>query len=147
MKNSLLFTRNMVALSLFILLSLGLSGCAHFGQVVSIDKQILFADNKNNQGTFKSGELTVDYNYRLRGENMILTGNVTYDRSVDYLDVRVLFLDRERSIVRQKIVYYSGYRVSRSWENDRSFQQTLKVPADAVGISFSYSAQLRSSHK
>ena len=147
MKNALISTRSTLILSLFILLALGLSGCAGLGQVVSVDRQVRFNDKGNSQGTFKSGQLTVDYSYRLAGENMILAGDVNYPESVDSLTVRVLFLDQSGAILQQKIVYYSGYRVFKPWATDRTFRENMVVPAGAGGISFSYSVQPRSSHK
>ncbi|TKB11324.1 hypothetical protein [Desulforhopalus sp. IMCC35007] len=147
MKNTILSNTKILLLSVLILISLGLSGCADMGRVVSLDKQILFQVKGDSRGNFESGKLSLDYSYNLVGENMKLSGVVNYYDSADSLTVRLLFLDGSGGIIQQKIIYYSGYRVSRSRINDRAFRTSFKVPPDALGISFDYSAQPRSSQK
>ncbi len=134
-----------------LLLLLGLScvllGCSGIGGVVPVDDRILFGGNTTGQGRFHQGQLTVDYRYRLTGGQMHLDGQVDYSFPVDLLDLRLLFLNQSGKVVERKIVYSTGYRLSRSWTAEHTFQETLTVPTGAVGISFDYSVQLRSSHK
>ncbi|NOR25419.1 MAG: hypothetical protein GQ542_13735 [Desulforhopalus sp.] len=136
-----------VVLSLPVLMFLCILGCSGVGRVVPVDHRLPFSQTDNSQGNFSHGGLTVEYSYRLAGVNMTLSGQVSYRRSFDSLDVRVLFLDASGTVLQQNIVYSSGYRVARSRKTDRTFQETLAVPPGVTGLSFSYSAQPRSSHK
>jgi len=147
MKNAnFFFNKNLILFSL-ILLSLGLSGCATVGHVVSVDQRILIADEGKSHGSYKSGGLTLQYSYSIVGEDMTLTGNANYRGGVDSLEVRLLFLDANGTILQQKLIYYSGYRVDSSWGEDSTFQKTFAVPPGAAGISFNYLAQPRHSRK
>jgi hypothetical protein len=133
---------------LLILVSLSLSGCAGLGQNVSVEDRILFNEIEKSQGRFTQDGLTVDYSYRLVGRNMILDGSANYTRSVDSLNIYLLFLDEGGNVLQRDIVYSSGYRVARSWGmTERTFRDQLVVPQEAVGISFNYYAEPRTSQK
>ena len=147
MKNNVrMFVERTGVLSLLLLISLGFFGCSN-RHVASIDNRALVSEKKSNQGIFEDGGLTVRYNYSLNGDKMFLTGDVSYSGRVDSLDVRILFLDPAGTVLQRKIIYYSGYRVFSPWEAERKIQTNLIVPNGATGISFSYSARPRSSHK
>lgn len=133
-----------VVLFLLIFISFELLGCSVVGRVVPVDNRILFGEKEHSQGSYSYGGLTVDYSYRLAGGNMNLAGQVYYGRAVDSLNVRLLFLDATGTVLQQKLVYASGYRVSSSQTTERTFKETLVVPPGATGISFSYSDSLRS---
>jgi hypothetical protein len=133
-------------LYLLLLMAFGFLGCA-VGRIVPVDDRILFEDKKTGQGSFSQNSLTVQYSYRLTGGKMTINGQVDHSFPVDSLDVRLLFLDAAGEVLQQKIVYYSGYRLSWSWRTERAFQETLVVPEGAIGISFDHSAQLRRSQK
>jgi hypothetical protein len=130
-------------LSLLLLISLGLAGCAGVGRVVPADDRILFGEKGTGQGSYSRGGLTVTYSYRLTDGKIILDGQAHYIWAVESLDVRLLFLDAAGTVLQRKLVYSSGYRVARSWMTERTFQKTMVVPSGAVGISFSYFEQLR----
>jgi hypothetical protein len=133
---------------LLILVSLSLSGCAGLGQNVSVEDRILFNEIEKSQGRFTQDGLTVDYSYRLVGRNMILDGSANYTRSVDSLNIYLLFLDEGGNVLQRDIVYSSGYRVARSWGmTERTFRDQMIVPLEAVGISFNYYAEPRTSQK
>lgn len=132
---------------LLILISLSLSGCAGLGQNVSVEDRILFEEIEKSQGRFIQDGLTVDYSYRLAGSNMTLDGTADYTRSVNSLNIYLLFLDEGGNVLQRNIVYSSGYRVARSWGNERTFSDQLDVPQEAVGISFTYYAEPRTSQK
>ena len=136
-----------VVLSLLVLIFLNLLGCSGVGRVIPVDHRLPFSQEDNSQGSFSHGGLTVEYSYRLAGVNMTINGQVSYRRSFDSLDVRLLFLDASGTVLQQHLVYSSGYRVSDSRKTDRTFKETLAVPPGAAGLSFSYSAQPRRSHK
>lgn len=148
MKNNVrMFVERTGVLSLLLLISLGFFGCSNMRHVASVDNRVLVSESKSNQGIFKDGGLTLRYNYSLNGDKMFLTGDVSYSGGVDSLDVRILFLDPAGTVLQRKIIYFSGYRVFPPWEAERKIQTNLIVPNGATGISFSYSARPRSSHK
>jgi hypothetical protein len=136
-----------IVLSFIILMSLNVFGCSGVGRVVPAENRLPFSEKDTGQGNYSYGGLTVEYNYSMVGGHMTIDGQVHYRGSVDSLAVRLLFLDASGTVLQQKIVYSSGYRVSRSRMDDRTFHETLVVPAGVAGLSFSYSAQPRSSHK
>jgi hypothetical protein len=79
---------------------------------------------------------------------MTLDGSAYYTRSVDSLNIYLLFLDEGGNVLQRDIVYSSGYRVARSWGmTERTFRDQLVVPQEAIGISFNYYAEPRSSQK
>jgi hypothetical protein len=136
-----------VVLYLLVLISLGAFGCSGVGRVVPLDHRLPFNEQDNSQGNFSHGGLTVGYSYSLAGGSMTMDGQVDYRRSVDSLDVRLLFLDASGTVLQQMLVYSSGYRDGGSKKSDRTFRETMVVPPGVAGLSFSYSAQPRSSHK
>ncbi len=76
---------------------------------------------------------------------MTLVGQAQYHGRVDSLDIYFMFLDDTGRVINKKLVYSSGFRFMSSRTNERLFNETLPVPAGAMGISFNYSAQLRNS--
>lgn len=144
MKNCMrVFIEKIFILCLLAVVSFALSSCGYMGPVVSADKRVLFSEHTNSQGNFSDGDLTINYNYSLTGGKLHLAGDIAYRGSVDSLDVRLLFLDPTGSVMQQKIIYSSGYRVYTDWGVDRNFQAHLVVPPGATGISFSYIARPR----
>jgi hypothetical protein len=134
-------------LSLFLLIAVGLVGCAGVGRLVSADERILFDAKGSAQGSFSRNALTVVYSYRLAAGTLTVGGDIDYTWPVDSLDVYLLFLDAAGTVLQKKIVYSSGYRVARRWTTERNFQETMAVPPGTAGISFDYSAQPRRSYR
>jgi len=117
------------------------------GRTVPADERVLFSGQETGQWIFHQGGSTIDYSRNLADSEIHLSGKVSYDHSADSLNVYLWFLDASGEVLQQKIVYSSGYRNSTYRENRRHFQKTLTVPPEAVGISFSFSSQLRRGHK
>jgi len=150
---TLLQTRNCWSY-LLILVFLGITGCAGVGSVIPLERQIPLVEAEKNHGSFKYGQLTLKYSYKLAGgskilagSNMILAGQASYNESVDSLDIRILFLDAAGTVLQQKVVFSSGYRTGDSRISDRVFQKTLVVPPESAAISFTSYAQTRNSHR
>jgi hypothetical protein len=140
-------TDRKVLLLLLMMLSFGFAGCSMVGKVVPADKQILLSETGNSGGEFKNGQCTVLYKYSVAGGNMNLAGSASYRGGYDSLNVRALFLDEAGAVLEVKLLYSSGYRVSRSHGADRSFQNDLPLPPGTAGISFSCSTQERSGNR
>lgn len=143
MKNVTGLKSGRFSLYLFIWFFLCGAGCSIVGRVVPVDNRIVFTGQDSGQGIFRSGDLSVNYSYKLKTRRMELKGLVQTHEGFDSLDVRIRFIDAEGAVLNQKIVYSSGYRVTGSRDAERTFQVLLDVPTDAAGISFTYSSQSR----
>ncbi len=146
-ENMLISIKKTLILSLFALVSLGFLGCANIGHIVPVDNRIQLNEKKDNQGNFIDGDLTLNYDYSMTGKNLYLSGDASYRGGVDYLNIYVLFLDQTGTVLQQKIIYSSGYRVYQSWQADRKFQTNLVVPNGATALAFAYYSEPRSSRK
>ncbi len=114
---------------LLLLVLLSLSGCAGLVRNVPVEDRILFSQDEKTDGRFTENGLTVDYSYRLAGNNMVLEGSAHYYRSVDSLNVYLVFIDENGNVLQRDIVYYSGYRVSHSWGMiDQTFMMNWLFP-------------------
>lgn len=140
-----------VLLFMVVLTSLGVLGCAGIVSSIPPERRISLVEAENNQGTFSSGALTLEYNYALTGgnlvmggSNMILAGKATYSNRFDSLDIYVAFLDTAGTVLQQKSIYSSGYRSDEGKVSGRAFQKTLEVPAGSEAITFIYSEIARS---
>ena len=131
-------TGKVAVLLLLTIISFELLGCTMVGKVIPVQNRILFSDNGVNHGTYKDGELTLDYNYHQVGRKMTLDGEVTSVWEFDSIDVSLLFFDASGTVLQETIVYNSGYREETpSSSTDSTFKTVLVVPRGAVGMSFS----------
>ncbi|MGW8194764.1 MAG: hypothetical protein ACWGOX_10915 [Desulforhopalus sp.] len=132
-----------------VLLSLTFSGCASLmDKTVPVDKRISLTRQEGGKGSFTSGKLTLLYNYRIAGDEMTINGTVSFPHRVDFLNVRLLFLDGAGQVMESRLVYTSGYRTQTIMEKGaQQFRHSLKVPPEASGFSFSYSSQERTGRK
>jgi len=123
------------------------SGCAVVGLTIPNEKGITLVYNQQVNGTFSDGSLSVDYSYSLSQNRIKLSGNANYSNRMDSLDVRVLFLDVAGTVLKQTVVYSSGYRTDEGQSRNLKFDKTIELPVGVVGISFSSSGQPRRSHR
>lgn len=137
--------KKFAALFLLVLVPLSVSGCATVGRLAMDNNRILFTEKGADQGVYSHGGLTVNYSYSLDGKNLTLEGNVNYPGNVDFLNIFISSIDATGSVLQQKIIYSSGYRVSSNWATHRSFKETFAIPPGTAGMSFSYSSQPRNS--
>lgn len=133
-------------LCLLVLVCFGVFGCATTGKIISEDKRIPLVKEGRNSGVLQDGWLSVEYSYRLAGEEMALTGHARYRHGFDWLDVYILFLDSAGKQIDKKKVYSSGYR-NWSKTRERGFESTLMVPPEATGFSFSYYTEERKTRR
>ena len=131
-------TGKVVVLFLLIFISFELLGCTMVGKIIPVQNRILFSEKGVSQGTYKDGELTLDYSYHQVGRKMTLDGEVTSVWEFDSIDVSLLFFDASGTVLQETIVYNSGYREETpSSSTDSTFKTVLVVPRGAVGMSFS----------
>lgn len=133
-----ILTGKAAILFLLVFISFQLLGCSMVGKVIPVQNRILFSENKENKGTYKDSELTLDYSYHQDGRKMTLDGEVTSVWEFDSIDVSLQFFDASGTVLQETIVYNSGYREEApSSSTDSTFKTMLVVPPGAVGMSFS----------
>ena len=145
--NRRVMQKDKAVLLLQVIVLLFLFGCSVVGTGIPESKRITFAGSQESTGTFKQGLLTIDYTYSLIGNKLSIAGNVGYLGGVDYLDVRVVFVDQQGIVLEQKIVYSIEYRQARGYHEGNSFEKILEMPANSAGFSFIYSSQDRRSYR
>ncbi len=123
------------------------SGCAVVGLTIPDEKRITLVYNQQVNGNFKDDPLTVDYSYSLARNKIVMSGYANYTNRMDSLDVRVLFLDVAGIVLKQVVVYSSGYRMDVDRRSNLEFAKTIDLPVGVVGISFATSGQPRRSHR
>lgn len=96
--------------------------------------------------TYKRGPLTVAYSYKSQNDILQISGDIQFNLGVDSLNVRLDFLDQEGKVVKQHLVYSSGYRI-RGMEGARRFDTTLKIPDGVTGFAFSSTEKQRTGNK
>lgn len=137
MKKSLdVSTKKAAILFLLVFVSFELLACTMVGKVIPVENRILFGGKNVNQGTYKDGQLTLDYDYHLVDRKMTLDGQITSTWVTDSIEVSLLFFDASGTTLQETIVYYSGYREASSLSTDSTFKAMLVVPRGAVGMSF-----------
>jgi hypothetical protein len=143
---SISFSRVCPLRTVFILIVLFLAGCVGKHHMVPENERMqLFAGNERSD-VYSKGPLTVDYKYQYSGSTFTVSGAVAYNKSVDSLDVRIVFLDPSGFVVGRKLVYSSGYRTLASREDTtRTFRTRCDVPTGAAGFIFTDSSVARAS--
>ncbi len=139
--------RGVVLVCLCWICILAQAGCSVVGKTVSVDKRIMLSETQDGKGEFKSGQLTVNYNYRLQGNILDLQGEIYFNWGADSLDVRVLMLDSSGTVLDQKIAYSSGFRTMERSHKAKKFDAKVSAPSGTSGISFDYSSKDRSSRR
>jgi len=100
-----------------------------------------------NSGVWKTGDLSLKYDYLIRRDSIqldgkiVLTDKLTHFPTLDYLSVMVQFLDREGMVLDHEILYVSS---SRAWIPIimLSFSRSFLLPSETASISFSYSGKV-----
>ena len=132
----------LIALVPFLLI-----GCSKVGRIVPEDNRLTLIENEISHGTFYQQGRLLRYSYNLKENIMLLNGRVYFHGGIDSLEIFFFFLDQSGTILQQKLIYYSGYRLTRSYGINTSFQETIDVPKGAIGFSFDFKAQYRSGRK
>lgn len=132
--------------SVFLTLIILAGGCTIAGKPVPADKRIVFDDGQNTEGRFTSGRFSLHYSYKVQGDRLAIRGDFEYGWSYDLLDVRLLFLADDGTIIKRVLVYSSGFRSTGGKEMKKSFKKELEIPPATGGISFSHHTKDRLHH-
>ncbi|MFO7665992.1 MAG: hypothetical protein R6V76_05185 [Desulfobacterales bacterium] len=98
-------------------------------------------------GVWKTGDLSLKYDYLIKGDRIqingktTLTDKLTYFTTLDHLSIMVQFLDNEGMVLDHETVYISSSRV---WIPMAmlSFSRSFVLPSETVSMSFSYSGKV-----
>ena len=131
----------------FVPLFLFFAGCSMINAPIAVEKRISLLSQTEMSEVYKSGPLTVTYEYQKNGDKLTISGSVEFRQSVDSLDVRIVFLDATGLVLGKKIVYSSGFRSFASTDSTRTFRTNIEMPAGVVGFSFTESSVARTSHR
>jgi hypothetical protein len=123
------------------------TGCAMKNATVAEEKRVLFSSKTEAPEVYRSGFLSVTYEYQRTGDKLTISGRVEYRQSVDSLDVRLVFLDATGLVLGKKIVYSSGFRSFARTDSTRTFRTNLEMPVGAVSFSFIDSSVARASQR
>jgi hypothetical protein len=131
----------------FVPLFLFFTGCSMVNAPIAAEKRVALLSKTEMSEVYKSGPLTVTYEYQKTGDKLIISGSVEFRQSVDSLDVRIVFLDAAGLVLGKKIVYSSGFRSLASTDSTRTFRTKFEMPAGVVGFSFTESSVARHSRR
>jgi hypothetical protein len=148
MKFISIVSRFLIAAFCIVSLSGCVSGMAGWkGHIVKKENRIKLDKIAGNAGgVWETGDLSIKYEYQVKGEKIELEGKIsladkiTHFSNLDYLSVMVQFIDAEGRVMDHKTVY-SSYR---SWFPFimLSFSRSFVVPTGTDYMSFSYSGRV-----
>ncbi len=133
--------RQRVLLCITVSLLLVLVGCAGVNRVVTPEKRIALVSGERQQGTYTQGRESLSYAYLADKRQITIEGEVYPNRSIDFMKIRLLFLNQQGSIMAGEYVYTSPYR-SHGWKQN-SFEKSVLIPENAQNISFDFYVKYR----
>lgn len=133
------------------LLFLAVPGCVttaemYRGNSVSPEQVVVIQDRTPHKNSVADSDITIDYEFVRDGEILQLSGNAVLaeryhqsDTRLRYMSLFLFFVD-DNSRVLETISLADALTNS---SNERlEFSRSLKVPAEAVGISFGYNGEV-----
>jgi len=122
-----------------------LAGCGarpftYKGEIVTRKDLTVRLQDGNQQGVWKSNELSIAYQYQMGPETLKFAGTLEPAagyKSFSRLAVYLLFLDNQGVVIESALVYSAGnYRQLVAIPMD--FEKTIPIPEGARAISFFY---------
>lgn len=117
------------------------TSCAGINRTVAPEQQIPLVHGERQQGTFTQGLESLNYEYISDGERITLEGEVYPSRSINFMKLRLLFLNQQGKTISGQYIYHSPYRSYR-WR-ESGFQQTTTLPKGTENISFDFYVEYR----
>ena len=118
------------------------------GHNVREENRIHLGNNAGkSSGVWKTDDLSLKYDYLIRGDRIqldgetTLTDKLTHFTTLDHLSIMVQFLDKEGVVLGHEILYISS---SRTWipMARLSFSRSFILPSKTASMSFSYSGKV-----
>lgn len=138
--NSIFYCKQKAFASLLLIALLSLTGCA---AKIPVDKMVQLTEGAATQGSYKTGEVAVQYTFTRTGDNMSINGTVSHSGGFDSLNVFVLFSDAIGQELKRNLVYSTGYRTGHKYKGGAHFEEKFQVPPGAAGFVFTYSGKPR----
>jgi hypothetical protein len=112
------------------------------GHTVRQEARIPLEPAGPHKNIWRTDDLTLQYEYSLKENQMMLEGTIDLDgmqhfSTVTHLSFRIFFLDTEFKIVKVKPFFSAGNETIKVWR----FKMLAEIPADAAGFAFDYSGQ------
>ena len=131
----------------FIILTL-LNGCSYLtyrGKTATQKERIILKEGIEQQGVFKSYDLSLSYQYLRQSSNLTLSGviepadNLKYNFThVEHFDFRVYFLDADNRILSYKELFGSKRKDAiQTWK----FKRGILLPENTSAMVFGYSGK------
>ncbi len=130
---------------MILILFASLTSCAVTNRFVAEENRILLTQDEAMRGTFNKGGQVVEYNYQLDGNTLKLNGRVYAHGNVNTLKVRVLFVDDKGYRLDEETVYYSGYRMYKTYGVPNIFQKVISLPQATDSFTFDLYVEYRTS--
>jgi len=118
------------------------------GHIVGQDNRIPLEKTAGKvHGIWKTGDLSLEYEYLIRKDSIQLDGGatladkLTYFSSLDYLSIMVQFLNGEGMVLGHEILYFSASRPLIPMIKP-SFSRSFLLPSETDAMSFSYSGKV-----
>ena len=132
------YVKEITVFLLLIAVQLTFFGCAAVSPDVPVENRIFFAGKEVDQGTFSWRRMTVTYRYNLKDNQLLLSGNFSFSKRFDSVEVYALIIDSSGNVLKQEVLFSSGYLVPRQFGSVHPFLEKIALPKDAAGFSFSY---------
>lgn len=126
------------------------SGCIktqalYIGNKVTAEK-ITFGKDAPQAGTWETFDLKIAYDFVVKGQDLVISGQVelgehqkmVYD-SVRFLDIYIFFLDHDSRVLLTEALDRS---FAGSTDQTVPFKRSYKIPDEAEALSFGYSGQV-----
>jgi hypothetical protein len=140
---------------LFLAATLFLFGCGttvltpgYTGGMIRPGYQIPLVSEGEQTGAYQSDDLSIDYRYVRRGDELSMMGTVRFSSGtqlnfnyVDYFNLSLLLGDSQGTILTNQAL------VSTSWVNltgpynQVKFNKTMRIPPNAAVMAFTYTGQ------
>jgi hypothetical protein len=139
----------MIAAGVISSCSLGLY--TYKGAEVTEQNRILLLTQGEQQGSWKTNELAITYQYQMTPETLKIAGTTELLGGfaigfswIKRLAVNLLFLDNQGIVIENALIYSVGNHHSIN-TIPMVFEKTIPVPEGALTISFAYEGELRGS--
>ncbi|SDU50895.1 hypothetical protein [Desulfobacula phenolica] len=149
-------TTNLILLQLFwvCLLTILLAGCSakfftYNGSWVAEDDRIIVQDGKPHNGAWQTRDVTIDYTYQKKMQNLQISGDVTLRSyitmgfgTLDNLTLNLHMLDPDGIVLDSKLIRIFAYRLDFHTLGKMTFNKQLELPANTAAIAFGYSGRV-----
>ncbi|MFH0994653.1 MAG: hypothetical protein V1844_04045 [Pseudomonadota bacterium] len=149
---SVRFTKSIL---LLMIAAFAIAGCGgrlftYNGYKVTQPNLMVMLQDGDQQGEWKTNELSIKYQYRMTPETLMIAGTTELlggfaigFRSIRHLAVYLLLLDNQGNVIENALVYAGQNNLSIPIP--MLFEKTMPIPEGTQAISFAYDGELMDS--